>query len=96
MKRTINVYVKRENGYVAESVQGYPVALPGFEEFDFVCHRDTHYGNSWVISEATTGRCVMLGYAKTRQQASKMTLDGFERCGRTPENIRDAIRGESV
>ncbi len=50
MKR--KYYISTRDGKIA--VKGYPVVIPGYEQFSFFVHRH-QWGTGWVISEVITG-----------------------------------------
>ena len=59
MKRK-QYFISTQDGKI--EVTGYPVVIPGFEEFSFFAHRPDGKGDkAWVISEETTGHHCMPG-----------------------------------
>lgn len=78
-------------------VKGYPVVIPGFDEFSFFLHRPI-LKRGWVISEETTGfNCMPDSWAggmsnSTRAGALAIVIERFKSTGH--ELIKERLKRE--
>ena len=82
--KTYYIVVKKE--FVP--VQGKPVKLKGFEDFQFFAHKSGKY---WQICEATTGLLVSSTSAKTLAETIASTLARLDLYKVTKTSMADII-----
>jgi hypothetical protein len=61
-----------------KEVEGEPVAIPGFEEYQFFVHHISYMNNigeDYLVSEVTSGRCFRDSLAETVQESVSLATD---------------------
>jgi len=80
----VKVHYPVDNHDTWLDVQGYPVVIRGFEEYEFFVHRSINgFESGWRISEKITGLCFPVRCdGRTRQDAVNKTIEGITEVGK--------------